>query len=65
MPKTPAFAVLRFDDHLTEVTSDINLLIKVVKVLLNSEAAHAEAERLNQLRDEVSSRYWVQATHLE
>lgn len=55
--KTPAFAVVRFDDYLTGHTTEINSLVTVVKVLLDSEAAEAEAERLNRLNGD-HSRYW-------
>jgi hypothetical protein len=62
MTKIPAFAVVRFDDYLTDTTTDINLLIKVVTVLLDIDVARAEADRLNGLG---LSRYWLQPTHLE
>jgi hypothetical protein len=62
--KTPAFAVLRFDDYLTDTTSDRHQLIKVVKVLLDIDVAREEADRLNGLKAG-RSRYWVQTTHLE
>ena len=64
MTKTPAFAVLRFDDYLTDTTTDGHLLIKVMKVLLDIDVARAEANRLNGLKAG-RSRYWVQTTHLE
>jgi hypothetical protein len=64
MTKTPAFAVVRFDNDLADTTTDINLLIKVVKVLLDIDVARAEVDRLNELQAG-RSRYWVQTTHLE
>jgi hypothetical protein len=61
--KTPAFAVVRFDDYLTEHTTDVSHLVAVVKVLLDADAAQAEAVRLNELNGD-HSRYWVHATRL-
>jgi len=61
--KTPAFAVVRFDDYLTEHTTEVSNLITIVKVFLDSEVAEAEAERLNNLNGD-HSRYWVHATRL-
>ena len=61
--KIPAFAVVRFDDCLAGHTTEVSSLVTVVKVLLDSEAAESEAERLNRLNGD-HSRYWVHATRL-
>jgi DNA-binding response OmpR family regulator len=63
VPKTPAFAVVRFDDYLTKHTTDVSELITVVKVLLDIDRAEAEAQRLNVLKGG-DMRYWVQTTRL-
>lgn len=61
--KHPAFAVVRFDDYLSEHTTEVENLITIVKVFLDSEIAEAEAERLNNLNGD-HSRYWVHYTRL-
>jgi len=61
--KRPAFAVVRFDDYLSEHTTEVENLITIVKVFLDSEIAEAEAERLNNLNGD-HARYWVHYTRL-
>lgn len=61
--KTPAFAIVRFDDYLTDHTTEVSNLVSVVKVLLDADVAQAEAERLNQINGD-HSRYWVHTTRL-
>lgn len=63
MPKTPAFAVVRYDEYLADSTDDIALKITVVKVLLDPGEAQHESDRLNDVNGP-QARYWVQSTRI-
>lgn len=64
MQKVQAFASVRYDDYLAHHDVDVDMLIKVVKVYLDEQDATREAERLNSLKPEHPSRYWVAGTKL-
>jgi len=54
-----AYAIVRYDAYLAEHDVGIEQLTRVVKVYLDSGEADLEAVRLNALRPDQASRYWV------
>jgi hypothetical protein len=62
--RVPAFAIVRYDDYLAHHDVGVEMLIKVVKVYVDEHEANSEAERLNALKPEHPSRYWVVRTKL-
>ena len=60
----PAFAVVRYDAYLESVAPEPENLVTVKEVFLTSAEAEAEAERLNALRPDAGSRYFVCFTRL-
>ncbi len=62
-PTIPAYAVIRLDDDLRDLSSSGGVLpqdsvtVTVKEVLLSQERAEAEVERLNKLNSEKGCRY--------
>lgn len=61
MEREKVFAIVRYDAYLAHHDAGIELLMRVVKVYLDSDEAESEASRLNALRPDQGSRYWVSA----
>lgn len=69
-PNTPAYAVIRLDHDLRDLSSSggatpqASVTITVKEVLLSQERAEAEVERLNKINSEKGCRYFWQYTRL-
>jgi hypothetical protein len=69
-PNTPAFAVIRLDYDLRDLSSSggatpqASMTVTVKEVLLSQERAEVEVERLNKLNSEKGCRYFWQYTRL-
>ena len=69
-PSTPAYAVIRLDHQLRNLSSsggatpEASVIVTVKEVLLSQERAEAEVERLNKLNSEKGCRYFWQYTRL-
>ena len=64
MDKEKAFAIVRYDSYLAEHDVSVELRTRVVKVYLDANQADVEAARLNTLRPDQGSHYWVSPAKL-